>query len=220
MLLTFFTLQISYIAILNLVIYFWPINVVLRFAILVWQGLCQKNCKRLRKLVHWQTKIKPPRILKGKIDSKENRLQICLTPVEYLDKKWTGNLHPMLPQGGTDHPSSSWQSEFTVPRVTCGVLDAFLLSVFNSQILMWDTVEDNLKKESYSQEQAASQFLLATDMKAQPNNRKQPRLVKTTSSLRYLISWVHRTNTIIRSYRIKRQLNTQSKSAISVKAMP
>ena len=85
---------------------------------------------------------------------------------------------------------------------------------------MWDMEEDNLRKESYFQEQVASQFHLAIGTKVQPNNKKQPKLAKTTSSLRYSTSWVNKMDTIIHFYQTKQQSNTQSKSAAKEKVMP
>lgn len=75
-----------------------------------------------------------------------------------------------------------------VPKVICGALVAFLLSVFNSQIPISDTGDVKLRIEFFSQEQVAFLFLPVIGMKAQQSNKKLRRLAKTTSSLKFSTS--------------------------------
>jgi len=71
-------------------------------------------------------------------------------------------------------------------NLTCGALDVFLQSAFHFLTPTSDRVDDKLKKESSSQDQAASQFPHATDTKiATPAIKIPLKLAKMTSSSRY-----------------------------------
>ena len=142
---------------------------------------------------------------KERTDLREIQSQAFLTLAESSDKEWIANCHHMLHQDGIDHQSSSSPREFTVLNQICGASAAFSESAFHSPTNIANKDSDNFKKESCSQEQAASQFLHAASLIKMARN--QLFFTRRTNSSRSLSKWAQNLSKISHSSQMRPLLN-------------